>query len=83
MNEADSSVRRQCAQETEPRVNPNGESVRWALVSVQDVFELFDDAINPRGTDVYETSACIDATGVYLVVPATIRSRQRAHEGKR
>ena len=84
MNEADSSVRRQCAQETEPRVNPNGELVRWALVSVQDVFELFDDAINPRGTDVYSRlRRALMRPEFIWSSRATIRSRQRAHEGKR
>jgi hypothetical protein len=26
---------------------------RWQLISIEDVYALFDDAIDPRGTEVY------------------------------
>jgi hypothetical protein len=34
-------------------MNPEGALVRWQLMSVKDVFELYDDAISPNGTKVY------------------------------
>lgn len=37
----------------EPYVNPAGYLVRWRLVKINDVFELFDDHISPQGTEVY------------------------------
>jgi hypothetical protein len=37
----------------EPYMNREGALVRWQLVSVQDVYGLFDDVISPRGTEVY------------------------------
>jgi hypothetical protein len=40
-------------QYAEPYMNPEGALVRWQLVSVQDVFGLYDDAIDPNGTEVY------------------------------
>ena len=27
--------------------------VRWQLISIRDVYALFDQAIDPRGTEVY------------------------------
>jgi hypothetical protein len=37
----------------EPYLNPNGYLVRWQLVNVRDVYELFEDTLDPRGTEVY------------------------------
>ena len=37
----------------EPYMNPEGYLVRWQLVSFQDVYHLYDDAISPHGTEVY------------------------------
>jgi hypothetical protein len=51
--EAESRVRRKTNRETKPYLNSDGELVRWLLVSVKDVFELFDDVIDPDGTEVY------------------------------
>ena len=53
MNEA--GLQRSAAMRTRRRAprQSRRRARRWALVSVQDVFELFDDAINPRGTDVF------------------------------
>ncbi len=38
---------------SEPYLNHRGEMVRWKLTEVQDVYELFDGEINPKGTEVY------------------------------
>lgn len=51
--EAENRVRRKSNRETKPYLNSDGELVRWQLVSVKDVFELFDDVIDPDGTEVY------------------------------
>jgi Domain of unknown function (DUF4288) len=37
----------------EPYLNPAGHLVRWQFVEIRDVFELFDDQISPKGTEVY------------------------------
>jgi hypothetical protein len=37
----------------EPYMNPDGYLVRWQLISIRDVYPLFDQAIDPRGTEVY------------------------------
>lgn len=39
-------------QYAEPYLNPEGALVRWQLVSIEDVFEMYDD-ISPDGTEVY------------------------------
>jgi hypothetical protein len=51
--EAENRVRRKTNRETKPYLNSDGELVRWQLVSVKDVFELFDDVVDPDGTEVY------------------------------
>ena len=37
----------------EPYMTPAGYLVRWQLISVRDVYTLPDEAIDPRGTEVY------------------------------
>lgn len=37
----------------EPYLNPDGYLVRWQLVEVRDVFELYDQTLDPRGTEVF------------------------------
>ena len=37
----------------EPYLNPDGEMVRWRLEEIVDVYDLCDDEIAPRGTEVY------------------------------
>ena len=37
----------------EPYLNPAGYLVRWQFVEVKDVFELFDQQISPKGTEVF------------------------------
>jgi hypothetical protein len=36
-----------------PYLNRHGQMVRWKFTEAQDVYELFDDEIDPRGTEVY------------------------------
>jgi hypothetical protein len=38
---------------TLPKENRYGQLVRWQLVEVLDVYELFDDEISPKGTEVF------------------------------
>jgi len=37
----------------EPYLNPDGELVRWQLLGIQDVYETYDAAIDPRGIEIY------------------------------
>jgi hypothetical protein len=37
----------------EPYLNPHGYLVRWQLVKIEDVFELYDEKVKPEGTEVY------------------------------
>ena len=37
----------------EPYVNPEGQLVRWQLLSIQDVYETYDQAIDPQGTEIF------------------------------
>ncbi len=52
-SDAERRVRRKTKGEARPYLNSDGELVRWVLVSVKDVFELFDEVIDPDGTEVY------------------------------
>jgi hypothetical protein len=36
-----------------PYLNSSGYLVRWQLAAIRNVYELNDDAIDPRGTEVY------------------------------
>lgn len=45
-------MERRCIGST-PYMNQEGYLVRWQLTSIRDIYELFDQAIDPRGTEVY------------------------------
>lgn len=34
-------------------MNPDGCLVRWQLISIREVYALFDEALDPRGTEIY------------------------------
>ncbi len=51
--DAERRVIPQLAAEAEPYLNADGEMVRWRLEEIVDVYQLFADAIDPRGTEVY------------------------------
>ncbi len=36
-----------------PYLNPDGYLVRWQLVNVREVYELFEASLDPRGTEVF------------------------------
>ncbi len=36
-----------------PYLNSRGELVRWQLVEVVDVYHLYEDELDPSGTEVY------------------------------
>jgi hypothetical protein len=55
-NDADDARRRlgrMWIESAEPYINADGHLVRWQLISIRDVYELFDEVIDPRGTEVY------------------------------
>jgi hypothetical protein len=51
--DAQRRLRRTWATYAEPYMNLQGRLVRWQLVEVQDVYEMYDDTIDPRGTEVF------------------------------
>ena len=46
-------LQRMWSRYAEPYMNSAGYLVRWQLISVRDVYTLPDEAIDPRGTEVY------------------------------
>jgi hypothetical protein len=46
-------LRRKWSTYAEPYMNPYGNLVRWQLVNVQEVYDIYDDSIDPRGTEVF------------------------------
>lgn len=52
-DDAQRRLQRMWARSAEPYMNPDGYLVRWQLISIRDVYALFDDAIDPGGTEVY------------------------------
>ncbi len=52
-------------------MNPDGYLVRWTLVSVQDVYELSDNEINPRGTEVYSRLRRVQMRPAYRLETGT------------
>jgi len=51
--EAEARLSRKWRAYSKPYLNPYGELVRWKLTEIRDVYELFDDEIDPSGTEVY------------------------------
>jgi hypothetical protein len=37
----------------EPYVNPAGQLVRWQLLSIQEVYDTYDQEIDPQGTEIF------------------------------
>ena len=46
-------LRKNWKQYAEPGMNSRGELFRWQLLEVTDVYELHEDDIDPKGTEVY------------------------------
>jgi hypothetical protein len=51
--DAQRRLQRMWSRYAEPYMTPGGYLVRWQLISVRDVYTLPDEAIDPRGTEVY------------------------------
>jgi len=51
--DAQRRLQRMWSRYAEPCMNSAGYLVRWQLISVRDVYTLPDEAIDPRGTEVY------------------------------
>lgn len=51
--DAQRRLQRMWSRYAEPYMTPAGYLVRWQLISVRDVYTLPDEAIDPRGTEVY------------------------------
>jgi hypothetical protein len=52
-DDAQSKLQREWSRYAKPYLNPDGYLVRWQLVNVRDVYELFESTIDPRGTEVF------------------------------
>ena len=52
-DDATRRLERMWSKYAEPYMNPDSYLVRWQFISVQDVYELSDNEIDPRGTEVY------------------------------
>ena len=52
-DDAQRRLRRMWTRYAEPYMNPDGYLVRWQLISIRDVYALFDEGIDPHGTEVY------------------------------
>jgi hypothetical protein len=52
-DDAQRRLQRMWTRYADPYLNPNGYLVRWQLISIRDVYALFDHTIDPRGTEVY------------------------------
>lgn len=51
--QAKAKLSRKWREYSKPYLNVDGEMVRWKLTEVQDVYELFEDEIDSKGTEVY------------------------------
>jgi hypothetical protein len=51
--DAQRRLQRMWSMSAEPYMNTEGYLVRWQLISIRDVYALVDEAIDPRGTEVY------------------------------
>jgi len=51
--DAKGRLQRMWSRYAEPSMNPDGYLVRWQLIGIRDVYELFDRAIASHGTEVY------------------------------
>jgi hypothetical protein len=52
-DDAQRRLQRMWSTYAEPYMNPDGYLVRWQLISIRDVYALFDETIDQRGTEVY------------------------------
>lgn len=52
-------------------MNPGGYLVRWQLISLRDVFALFDEVLDPRGTEVYSKLRTVRMRPEYRWRPKT------------
>jgi hypothetical protein len=75
-DDAQRRLQRMWGRYAEPYMNPDGYLVRWQLISIRDVYALFDEAIDPRGTEVYSKLRTVRIRPEYRWRPA---KKARAH----
>jgi hypothetical protein len=76
IDDAQRRLQRMWARSAKPYMNPDGYLVRWQLISIRDVYALFDQAIDPRGTEVYSKLRTVRMRPEYRWRP---EKRSRAH----
>ena len=80
-NDADDAQRRlqrMWTRYAEAYMNPDGYLVRWQLISIRDVNALFDQTIDPRGTEVYSKLRTVRMRPEYRWRPEKRARHQRA-----
>jgi len=60
----------------EPYLNPAGYLVRWQLVEIKDVFEVFDDEFSPKGTEVYSRLRTVRVKPEYRWRPSSAPNKR-------
>jgi len=78
--DAQRRLQRMWTRYAEPYMNPDGYLVRWQLISIRDVYALFDEAIDPRGTEVYSKLRTVRLRPEYRWRP---EKRTRAHRASK
>ena len=71
-------IERKSARYGAPYMNSEGYLVRWQLISIQDVYALLDQTIDPRGTEVYSRLRAVRMRPEYRWHPRKQRSRTPA-----
>jgi hypothetical protein len=79
-DDAQRRLQRMWTRYAEPYMNPDGYLVRWQLISIRDVYALFDEAIDPRGSEVYSKLRTVRMRPEYRWRPG---KRARAHRASK
>jgi hypothetical protein len=78
-DDAQRRLQRMWTRYAEPYMNPDGYLVRWQLISIRDVYALFDEAFDPHGTEVYSKLRTVRMRPEYRWRP----KRRRAHRASK
>jgi hypothetical protein len=73
--DAQKRLERMWAGYAEPYLNPHGYLVRWQLIAIRGVYDLFEDTIDPRGTEVYSRLRRVRMRPEFLWRPERTRKR--------
>jgi Domain of unknown function (DUF4288) len=77
-DEAQRKLQREWSNYARPYLNPYGYLVRWQLINVRDVYELYEDQLDPRGTEVFSRLRKVRLRPEYRWRPHENRKRTRS-----